>query len=115
MKKNISNNDYENYKLGKKTHIKRLIKDSVYQNLPLCFRAKLYYFYRFIILLGLLDAFSGSSFHYLQGYWYRLLVDLKVREIEKYIKEKNIKVEEAIFIKTGIKEYEGHNYYSSKK
>lgn len=61
---------------------KRILKDDVYARLPIGFRAVLYFFYRYFIKLGFLDGGKGIIWHFLQGLWYRLLVDVKVFEVE---------------------------------
>lgn len=65
--------------------IKRWIKESIYFRLPGGFRAFTYFFYRYILRLGFLDGASGTTFHLLQGFWYRYLVDAKIAEVERYI------------------------------
>jgi glycosyltransferase involved in cell wall biosynthesis len=62
---------------------KRLLKDKMYARLPPGLRAVLYFFYRYIVCLGFLDGSRGFLWHALQGFWYRLLVDVKIMEIEK--------------------------------
>lgn len=62
---------------------KRKIKEAVYSKLPPGIRALLYLFYRYFLRLGFLDGGAGLVYHFLQGFWYRFLVDLKVMEIEK--------------------------------
>jgi len=62
--------------------IKRILKNSFYSKLPLGFRAGLYFFYRYILKLGFLDGSKGFIWHFLQGFWYRLLVDIKILEVE---------------------------------
>jgi glycosyltransferase involved in cell wall biosynthesis len=62
---------------------KRMIKDRVYSNLPTGFRAALYFLYRYFIQLGILDGGKGFIYHFSQGFWYRLLVDIKIMEVEK--------------------------------
>lgn len=61
---------------------KRLIKEKVYVRLPAGLRAGLYFFYRYFLHLGFLDGCKGFIWHFMQGFWYRLLVDIKVIEIE---------------------------------
>ncbi len=61
---------------------KRVIKEEIYNKLPLGTRAVLYFFYRYILLLGFLDGGKGFIYHFLQGFWYRQLVDIKVMEVE---------------------------------
>jgi hypothetical protein len=58
---------------------RRSMKD-LYDRLPLLFRARLYYWYRLVFRLGFLDGPQGRAWHFLQGYWYRYLVDLKIIE-----------------------------------
>jgi glycosyltransferase involved in cell wall biosynthesis len=62
---------------------KRLIKEEYYNKLPPVVRAVLYFFYRYILKLGFLDGGKGFVWHFLQGFWYRLLVDVKVMEVEE--------------------------------
>lgn len=61
---------------------KRWIKEKVYSKLPLGIRALMYFLYRYILRGGFLDGYRGTIFHILQGFWYRLLVDVKVFEME---------------------------------
>jgi len=44
-------------------------------------RAFAYFFYRYVLRLGLPDGQAGTAFHLLQGFWYRYLVDAKVAEV----------------------------------
>ena len=60
---------------------KRMVKDEVYSRLPLGLRATIYFFYRYLLRLGFLDGTQGFIFHFIQGFWYRLLVDIKVMEV----------------------------------
>lgn len=62
---------------------KRFIKEKAYSKLPTGTRAFLYFCYRYILLLGFLDGRKGYTWHFLQGWWYRYLVDVKIREIEE--------------------------------
>jgi hypothetical protein len=45
-------------------------------------RALLFFLYRYFLRLGFLDGWQGFAFHFLQGFWYRFLVDVKVHELE---------------------------------
>ncbi len=58
----------------------QLKKRNFYYRLPLFIRARLYFFYRYVIQRGFLDGREGYIFLYLQSYWYRLLVDAKIYE-----------------------------------
>lgn len=61
-------------------HSRRWAKTNVYGRAPLFLRAFLYFFYRYFLRLGFLDGREGLLFHFLQGCWYRLLVDAKLYE-----------------------------------
>lgn len=56
---------------------------SRYGRMPRFWRAGAYFFYRYIIRLGFLDGKEGFLWDYLQGWWYRTLVDAKLLEIER--------------------------------
>ncbi len=71
---------------GSQAKIKRVIKEKFYNQLPVFVRPLLYFLYRYFIRLGFLDGLRGFAFHFFQGYWYRSLVDLRVYEAEKLIK-----------------------------
>lgn len=53
----------------------------IYVKLPLFIRPFIYFVYRFFIKLGFLDGKQGLIWHFLQGFWYRFLVDAKIYEI----------------------------------
>jgi hypothetical protein len=61
---------------------KRILKDDLYAKLPAGFRAAFYFCYRYFLKLGFLDGSKGFVWHFLQGFWYRLLVDVKIMEVE---------------------------------
>ncbi|MEO8481895.1 MAG: glycosyltransferase family 2 protein [Acidobacteriota bacterium] len=48
--------------------------------LPLFARPCLYVCYRYVLRAGFLDGREGFVFHVLQGFWYRLLVDVNISE-----------------------------------
>lgn len=48
--------------------------------LPLFLRPCLYVAYRYVLRGGFLDGREGFVFHVLQGFWYRLLVDINISE-----------------------------------
>jgi len=59
---------------------RRWMRQRVYRNLPLFVRPVGYFLYRYVIRLGFLDGTEGLIFHFLQGFWYRFLVDAKIYE-----------------------------------
>ncbi len=54
-----------------------------YARMPLFWRAFGYFFYRYFIKLGFLDGKEGFLWDFLQGWWYRTLVDAKIFEVKK--------------------------------
>ena len=62
---------------------RRWIKKNLYSRSPLFLRALIYYLLRYFVGLGFLDGKEGLIFHFLQGFWYRFLVDAKIYEIQK--------------------------------
>ena len=52
--------------------------------------------------LGFLDGYQGLAWNFLQGFWYRFLVDVKVYEIEKIAENNKITVNEVIKSEYGI-------------
>jgi glycosyltransferase involved in cell wall biosynthesis len=52
----------------------------IWWKLPLFVRPALYFIYRYIWQLGILDGKRGFIFHFLQAYWFRLIVDIKIYE-----------------------------------
>ncbi|MBE8719332.1 glycosyltransferase family 2 protein [Sphingobacterium pedocola] len=59
-------------------------KKSQYARMPLFWRSFIYFIYRYIFKLGFLEGKEGFLWHFMQGWWYRTLVDAKVYEIKKY-------------------------------
>jgi glycosyltransferase involved in cell wall biosynthesis len=88
---------------GKQARLKRWLKVRVYARLPTGFRAFAYFLYRYFLRLGFLDGREGTTFHFLQGFWYRYLVDAKVDEVHRYARENNVSVNIAIERILGIK------------
>lgn len=50
--------------------------------LPLGIRPHLYYYFRMLFQLGILDNKKGRHFHFLQALWFRKLVDKKIKELK---------------------------------
>ena len=89
-------NKYTKPKENYKNNFKRFIKYAVYEKLPKSIRASFYFIYRYFIRLGFLDGYQGLVWNFLQGFWYRFLVDVKAYEIEKKAAENNKTVREII-------------------
>ena len=69
--------------LGTQEQRTRWLKTNIYAKAPLIIRAFAYFFYRYTCRLGFLDGREGLIFHFLQGCWYRVLVDAKIYEAQK--------------------------------
>ncbi len=65
---------------GRKPFTKQ--KEAYYKK-PLFWRAFLYFLYRYVLKLGFLEGKEGFLWHFLQGWWYRTLVDAKILEIKR--------------------------------
>ncbi|KAA0993711.1 glycosyltransferase family 2 protein [Dyadobacter aurulentus] len=52
-----------------------------YSKMPLFTRPFIYFSYRYFLKLGFLDGLKGIIWHFLQGFWYRFLVDAKIYEV----------------------------------
>lgn len=88
--------------LTRQARYTRWLKENLYMHLPLGLRAFLFFAYRMIFRLGILDGRCGFTFHFLQGFWYRFLVDVKVREVERRMRAEGIDCVEAIQREFGV-------------
>lgn len=85
---------------GFSIRLKRALKQNLYMKLPYFVRPVLYFFFRYLIQLGFLDGARGFAYHFMQGLWYRALVDLKCLEVDiawrqcSSVEEKYQKLEE---------------------
>lgn len=84
------------------TGAKRWLKENIYNRIPGGLRSLVYFLYRYIIRFGFIDGTQGFFFHFLQGFWYRLLVDAKLFEVRKYMRENGCTAPEAIAAVLGI-------------
>jgi len=67
---------------------KILIRNSIWNRLPLLVRPFLYFVYRYIFQLGILDGRPGLIYCYLHAFWYQSLIDIKI--LEKKVEERNV-------------------------
>lgn len=77
---------------------KRWFKENIYSKIPMFVRPFFYFLFRYFIKFGFLDGTAGLIWHFLQGFWYRFLVDAKVYQIEKIAKKEKRTVKD-IFTK----------------
>ncbi len=86
---------------GSQEQRKRWLK-IMYAKAPLFSRPFIYFIYRYFIKLGFLDGQKGLIWHFLQGFWYRFLVDAKIYEVRRRAKLENKDT------KVALEEYIGH-------
>src|SRR5215472_1548839 len=89
--------------LHSRDRFRRFLKHDVYARIPPTLRAVAYFFYRYIVRLGFLDGRAGLAFCVMQALWYRMLVDLKVLEIEARMRSTGVPLGEAVFTEYGIR------------
>ena len=61
----------------------------VWYRLPLYARPFGYFIYRYIFRLGFLDGKEGFIFHFMQAFWYRLLVDINRDELSTHAPDRS--------------------------
>ena len=69
---------------------KRFLRNGVYARSPLYLRALLYFLQRYLLRLGFLDGKQGFVFHFMQGFWYFMLIDAKLDEARTMIGEHGV-------------------------
>ncbi|WP_297983190.1 glycosyltransferase family 2 protein [uncultured Chryseobacterium sp.] len=78
-------------------------KKEKYNSMPLFWRSFVYFLYRYFGKLGFTEGKEGFLWHFLQGWWYRTLVDAKIYEIEKACKGDASKIKSYIEKNYGLK------------
>jgi glycosyltransferase involved in cell wall biosynthesis len=69
--------------MGTAIERRRWLRERVFWRLPLFVRAFGYGVHRYVVRLGFLDGVEGLIFHFLQGCWYRFLIDAYVWEARR--------------------------------
>lgn len=87
--------DEGGYQLASTTKKIRALKNYCYLKSPLILRVFALFFYRYFLRLGICDHQYGL-YHLLSALWYRLLVDVKLKEIQKIQRSQNIDIKNAI-------------------
>jgi glycosyltransferase involved in cell wall biosynthesis len=77
-------------------------KKHQYAKQPLFWRSFAYFVYRYFFKLGFLEGKEGFLWHFLQGWWYRTLVDAKIYEIKKACGTDKEKIKEYIRREYGL-------------
>lgn len=73
-----------------------------YAKQPLFLRSFLYFIYRYFFKLGFLEGAPGFLWHFLQGWWYRTLVDAIIFEIKMKCGKDKDKIKEYVLKEYGI-------------
>ncbi len=58
-------------------------RKALWARMPGYARPIAYFLYRYVVRLGFLDGKQGFVFHFMQAWWYRLLVDINIDELRK--------------------------------
>jgi len=66
---------------------RRWLKVNLFEKSPLFLRSFSYFIYRYFIKFGFLDGKKGLIFHFLQGFWFRFLVDSTIHELQDKMKK----------------------------
>ena len=72
---------------GPQVQRKRWLRNRVWNRLPPLIRPFMYFFYRYIVAGGFLDGKSAFMYHFLQGLWFPMLVDIKYLELKAVQRE----------------------------
>lgn len=65
---------------------RRNLLRAAFRHSPLYLRSVLLFIYRYFLRLGFLDGSDGLVWHGLQGFWYHLLIDVKIAEARAHIR-----------------------------
>ena len=68
---------------GDSVERKRWIREHIWNDLPPLLRPFFYFFWRYILRLGILDGKAGLIYHFLHGFWYPFITDVKYLEMKK--------------------------------
>lgn len=97
----VNSNQKDEGEKAKEVMAKRSQK-AKYVKMPLFWRAFGYFCYRYIAKLGFLDGKEGFCWDFLQGLWYRMLVDAKVYQAKKECGSDREKLKKYIHREWGI-------------
>lgn len=92
-KSKVINNQAENKRMKKHRYARK----------PLFWRSFAYFLYRYFLKGAWKDGKEGFIFTFIQGWWYRTLVDAKVYEIKKQCNNDPQKIKDLLADEYGIK------------
>jgi glycosyltransferase involved in cell wall biosynthesis len=75
---------------------------SRWYSLPLFVRPFLYFAYRYVWRRGFLDGQTGFLFHFLQAFWFRLMIDVKLSDLERRIASGHVSIEDLMSLFTQV-------------
>lgn len=75
--------------LGKQAEVKHR-KKNTYNRLPLFWRSFAYFVYRYFIKGGFFDGKAGFAFAFVQGWWYRTIIDVNILNTKRWLKANNL-------------------------
>jgi hypothetical protein len=61
----------------------RWLRERIYNRLPPVIRPALFFAYRVLLRGGILDGWRAIVYHFLQAFWYPLLIDLHFLELAR--------------------------------
>lgn len=85
------------------SRLKRLVKEGIYNRLPFGVGPVIYFIWRYFFQLGICDGPEGLIYHFLQGFWYRFLVEARVLELRRAVKHLRDKEE----IRSALRKFTG--------
>jgi len=68
---------------GSQAERKRWLRQKIWNRMPPLIRPFVYFFYRYMLAGGFLDGTSAFMYHFLQGLWFPMLVDIKYLELKR--------------------------------
>ena len=86
----------EGRNINKQAQSKRMKKHKYAQS-PLFWRSFAYFCYRYFLKMAFLEGKEGFLWTFMQGWWYRTLVDAKIYEIKKACGNDKEKIKEYLF------------------
>lgn len=98
----LSGDGFKGKLSGEQEKRKRWLKNFFYNEIPLFVRPFIYFLYRYFLRLGFMDGVKGLIWHFLQGFWYRFLVDTKVYDVKRRA------LKESRSVKAILEDYLGH-------
>lgn len=75
---------------GTQAERKRWIRYSIWNRIPLFSRPFVYFIYRYVIRGGILDGRAAFIYHFLQAFWYPMLIDIKYLELKESQNKQNL-------------------------